>query len=79
MILNRDTAYLSEAVVDLQIAAVGRKESQTDWRRIVDQLQGRLLGKGHAEDRCRFHRGCALFLTVQQRASLRVYRGRRME
>jgi hypothetical protein len=51
MILNRDTAYLSEAVVDLQIAAVGRKESETDWRRIVDQLQGGLLGKGRTKNR----------------------------
>jgi hypothetical protein len=51
MILNRDTAYLREVLVDLQIAAVGRKESKTNRRGIVDQLQGRLLGKGHAEDR----------------------------
>jgi hypothetical protein len=53
MIFNRDTAYLGEALVDLQVAAVGRKESETDRRRVVDQLQSGLLRKQH--DRRRFH------------------------
>ena len=47
MIFNRDTAYLGEALVDLQVAAVGRKESETDRRGVVDQLQSRLLRKQH--------------------------------
>jgi hypothetical protein len=51
MILNRDAAYLSETLIDLQIAAVGRKESETDWRGIVDQLQGWLLWKWRAKNR----------------------------
>ncbi len=54
MILDRDAAYLGEALVDLQIAAVGREASKADRRRVVDQLQGRLLRKQH--DGRRFHR-----------------------
>jgi hypothetical protein len=47
MILDGDPADLGEALVDLQIAAVGREESQADRRRVVDQLQGGLLWKQH--------------------------------
>jgi len=46
---HRDTAYLREALVDLQIAAIGRKEGKTDRRGIVDQLQGWLLWERHAK------------------------------
>jgi hypothetical protein len=53
MVLDRDTADLGQALVDLQIAAIRREESNADRRSIVDQLQGRLLRKHH--DR-RFHR-----------------------
>ncbi len=56
MVLNGDAAYLGEALVDLQIAAVGRETSQPDRRRIIDKLQGRLLRKQH--DRRRFHLRC---------------------
>jgi hypothetical protein len=42
MIFDRDAAYLGQALVDLQIAAVGREEGKADRRGIVDQLQGRL-------------------------------------
>ena len=44
MVLNGDAAYFSEAMIDLQIAAVGREASETDRRRVVYQLQGGLLG-----------------------------------
>src|SRR5258708_24438361 len=47
MILDGDAAYLREALVDLQVAAVGREASQPDRRRIVDQLQSGLLRKQH--------------------------------
>ncbi|MGB8606539.1 MAG: hypothetical protein WCE28_15990 [Bradyrhizobium sp.] len=47
MILDGDAAYLGQALVDLQIAAIGREASETDRRRVVDQLQGRLLRKQH--------------------------------
>src|SRR6267378_2362746 len=53
MILDGDAAYFCEALVDLQIAAVGRKASKADRRRVVDQLQGGLLRKQH--DRRRLH------------------------
>jgi hypothetical protein len=53
MIFDGDAAYFSEALVDLQIAAVGRQECEANRRRIVDQLQGGLLRKRHAEKRCR--------------------------
>jgi hypothetical protein len=36
MILDRDAADLGEALVDLQIAAVGRQECEADRRGIVD-------------------------------------------
>jgi hypothetical protein len=49
MVLDRDAADLGEALVDLQVAAVGRQESETDRRRVVDRLQGR-LGKQPTED-----------------------------
>src|SRR5258706_5637992 len=39
MVLNGDAAYLGEALVDLQIAAVGRETSQPDRRRIINKLQ----------------------------------------
>src|SRR5450759_415436 len=45
MILHGDAAYLCEALVDLQITAVGREASEADRRRIVDQLQGGLVRK----------------------------------
>src|SRR6266576_2677342 len=45
MVLNGDAAYVGEALVDLQIAAVRRETSQPDRRRIIDKLQGRLLRK----------------------------------
>jgi hypothetical protein len=54
MILHRDAAYLGEALVDLQVATVGREASEADRRHIVDQLQGGLLRKQH--DGRRFHR-----------------------
>ena len=54
MVLNGDPAYLGEALIDLQIAAVGREASEADRRSIIDQLQGRLLRKQH--DRRRFDR-----------------------
>jgi hypothetical protein len=54
MVLDGDAAYFSEALVDLQVAAVGRKAGEADRRRIVDQLQGGLLRKQH--DRRRLHR-----------------------
>ena len=43
MILDRDAADFGEALVDLEVAAVGREEGQADRRGVVDQLQGRLL------------------------------------
>src|SRR5216684_5929895 len=45
MILHGDAAYLCEALVDLQITAVGREASKADRRRVVDKLQGRLVRK----------------------------------
>src|SRR6266702_4582692 len=45
MILDGDAAYLSDALVDLQVTAVGREASEADRCRVVDQLQGGLLGK----------------------------------
>ena len=42
MILHRDAADFGEALVDLQIAAVGRQEREADRRRVIDRLQGRL-------------------------------------
>ena len=50
MILNRDAANFREALIDLQIAAVGRKERKADRRRVVDQLQRRLLRKLYFPD-----------------------------
>jgi hypothetical protein len=47
MALDGDTAYLGEALVDLQIAAIGREASQPDRCRIVDKLQGGQLRKQH--------------------------------
>jgi hypothetical protein len=49
MILYRDAAYFGEALVDLQIAAVGRQERKTNRRRVVDQLQCGLLRERHIE------------------------------
>jgi hypothetical protein len=54
MILDRDATYFRQALIDLLIAAVGRKECKTDRRRIVDQLQGGLLRKQY--DGRLFHR-----------------------
>ena len=42
MILDRDATDLGEALVDLQIAAVGREECEADRRGVVDLLQRRL-------------------------------------
>jgi hypothetical protein len=45
MSLNGNAAYFGEALINLQIAAVGRQEREPDWRSIVDKLQRRLLGE----------------------------------
>jgi hypothetical protein len=39
MPLNGNAAYFSKALVDMEIAAVGRQECEPDWRSIVDKLQ----------------------------------------
>src|SRR4249919_2646195 len=44
MVLNGDAAYFSKPLIDAQITAVWREASETDRRRLVYQLQGRLLG-----------------------------------
>ena len=51
MVFNRNAAYFGKALVDLQIAAVRRKNGQPYRRRIIDQLQRRLLGNRHTNDR----------------------------
>jgi hypothetical protein len=43
MILDRDAADVGEALVDLEVAAVGGQEGQPNRRGIVDQLQRWLL------------------------------------
>src|SRR5260370_24118695 len=48
MILDGDAAYLREALVDLQVAAVGREASQPDRRRNLGQLHEELLSKNTA-------------------------------
>ena len=45
VILDRDAADFGEALIDLQVAAVGRQAREADRRRIIDELQGRLLGE----------------------------------
>jgi hypothetical protein len=45
--LDRDAAYLGEALVDLQVPTVGREESEADRRGVIDELQRRLLWKLH--------------------------------
>ena len=50
MAFNRDTADLREALVDLQIVAVGRKVGEANRRGVIDQLQRRLLRKLHFLD-----------------------------
>ena len=47
MIFDRDTADIGEALVDLEVAAIGREERQTDRCGVVDQLQRRLLRIEH--------------------------------
>ena len=42
MALNRDAADFGEALVDMQIATIRRKECEADRRCIVNQLQSRL-------------------------------------
>ena len=37
----RNTADLCHALIDLQVAAIGREKSQTDWDRVVDRLKVR--------------------------------------
>ena len=51
MILHRDAADIGETLVDLQVPAVGREESQANWGGVVDQLQGRLWRQQRAENR----------------------------
>jgi hypothetical protein len=53
MILDGDAAYLGEALVDVQVAAIRRKNGKADRRRIIDQTQGRLLWNRHADGRRR--------------------------
>jgi hypothetical protein len=43
MILDGDTADIGQALVDLEVAAVGGEEGEADRRGVVDQLQRRLL------------------------------------
>lgn len=43
MCLDRQAAYFSEALVDPQIAAVGRQECKANRRCVIDQLKGGLL------------------------------------
>jgi hypothetical protein len=50
MIFNRDTAYFGEALVDLQVAAVGRKDGEADRCGVVDQSQCRLPSKRPVEN-----------------------------
>ena len=50
MAFNRDAADLREALVDLQIVAVGRKVGEANRRGVIDQLQRRLLRKLHFLD-----------------------------
>ena len=45
MILDGNAAYVGKALVDLPVAAVGRKDSEADRRSVVDQLQRGLLRK----------------------------------
>ena len=42
MILDGYSAYFGQALIDLDVTAIRREESQTDRRGIVDQLQRRL-------------------------------------
>ena len=42
MVFDRNAANVGQALVDLQIAAIGRKEGQPDRRGVVDELQRRL-------------------------------------
>jgi hypothetical protein len=62
MILHRDAANLREALVDLQIAAVGRQAGEPDRRRVIDQLKRRLLRKQH--DGRRFQHRCSAIRIV---------------
>ena len=45
MIFHRNPANLGEAMVDLQIPAVGGQAGEPDRRGVIDQLQGGLLRK----------------------------------
>ena len=51
VVLNGDAAYFCEATVDMQITAVGREESETNRRRVISQLQGRLRVKRQIYER----------------------------
>jgi hypothetical protein len=53
VILDRDPAYVGKALIDLQIAAIGRQYREADRRGIIDQLQCSLLRKRN-ERRQRF-------------------------
>ena len=43
MVLDGDAADIGQALVDLEVAAVGGQEGKADRRGVIDQLQGRLL------------------------------------
>jgi hypothetical protein len=52
MVLDGDPACFGKTLIDLKVAAIGRKAAQSDRRRVIDELQRRLQKQEDFRFRC---------------------------